>query len=247
MWNKAQQPLPADTTRSMERKKEYWWRKWNREAKKKKCVTSWKKIKDFTTDAVAQQMQLCQRSCQLTTSCSYIIITNARTRVSIFMTMQQSAEKYQFLHDHLPRWPMLPFHNNSVFRLKSILTSCQINWTELFKGRLLMTSSCCSAVWGCALPDQLEGPPSAGGLPAPRRSCHLTSPVSCIEHAALWEKWLITITSCAGSRRLILLHTHSLSLSLQIPPSLTALLSSPFAFPVQLYKRSMWLSGHLFI
>lgn len=133
----------------------------------------------------------------------------------------------------------------TVFRPKSILTSCQINRTEQLKGRLLMTSSCRSAVWGCALPDQLEGPPSAGGFPAPRRSCYLTLAVSCIEHAALWEKWLITITSCAGSHHLILLHTHSFSL--HIPPSLTALLSSPFAFPVQLSKRSMWLSGHLFI
>lgn len=78
-------------------------------------------------------------------------------------------EKHQFLHDqHLPRWPTSTLHNNSDFRLKSILTSCQINGPERFKGSLLMTSSCCSAVWGCALPDQLEGPPSAGGLPAPR-------------------------------------------------------------------------------
>lgn len=130
-------------------------------------------------------------------------------------------KKYQFLHDqHLPRWPMLPFHNNSVFWLKSILTSCQINRTELFKGRLLMTSSCCSAAWGCALPDQLAGPPSAGSRPAPRRSGHLTSAVSCIEHTALWEKWLITITSCAGSHRLILLHTHSSSLPRSLHPSL---------------------------
>lgn len=92
-------------------------------------------------------------------------------------------QKYQFLHNialirerwgenagdhqHLPRWPKFTSRDNSVFRLELILTSCQINKTKLFKDCLLKTSLGCNAVWGRALPDQLEGPPSAGGLPVP--------------------------------------------------------------------------------
>lgn len=62
------------------------------------------------------------------------------------------------------------------------------------------------------------------------------------------KKWLITITSGAGSHRLILLHTRSPS-----PPSQPLHLWLPSCplpwlfFPVQLYRRSMSLSGHLFI
>lgn len=52
-------------------------------------------------------------------------------------------------------------------------------------------------------------------------SCHLLSFVLCIEHAALWEKWLITITSSAGSHCLLLF----LSLRLFLP-------STPLPFPL---------------
>lgn len=49
-------------------------------------------------------------------------------------------------------------------------------------------------------------------------SCHLTSAVLCIEHTALWEKWLITISSCAGSHHLVFPLSGSLHPSLPSCP-----------------------------
>lgn len=78
----------------------------------------------------------------------------------------------------------------------------------------------CMRVW--VLPDQ----PGRSTFTWPS-SCASTSAAPFVlhtEHTALCEKWLITITSSAGSHRLILLHSHSPSLS--VPPSLTALFLS---------------------
>lgn len=88
----------------------------------------------------------------------------------------------------------------------------------LFKDRMLKTSSGCSTVWDCVfyLINWQVHLQLAIFLHL-CCSCHLSSFVLCIEHAALWEKWLITITSSAGSRRLILLHTLFLSLCPSIP------------------------------
>lgn len=82
----------------------------------------------------------------------------------------------------MARWPVFIYGDtgNSAFRLESILTSCPINRTKPFKDCMLKTSSGCSAVWGRALPDQLAGPPSTGGLPAPPRL--LPSPFFCFVH-----------------------------------------------------------------
>lgn len=120
--------------------------------------------------------------------------------------------------------------DDSVFRVESIFTSCLITRPKLVQDCMLRTSSGCSMELLFYLINWEIHLQLAVFLHL-CCSCRLTSFVLCIEHAAFWEKWLITITSSAGSHRLILLHTLILSPSLSLHPSLpSCLLPFPFLF-----------------
>lgn len=116
----------------------------------------------------------------------------------------------------MSRWPVFVYSDadDSVFRMESILTSCLITRPKLFQDCMLKTSSDFSIGLLFYLINWQVHLQLAVFLHL-CCSCHLTSFVLCIEHAALWEKWLITITSSAGSHSSA--HSHSLPLYPSIP------------------------------